>query len=280
MPAAARPTATIARDLRALGVRRGDALMVHASLRRIGPVEGGADGVIEAIRDSIGPDGTMLMTLGARDDRAWINDRPEEERAALLAGTPPFDAASTPADPDVGALAEVFRRRPGTRVSDHPEGRFGAAGPLAEAWLAEVPWDDYYGPGSPLEALVRAGGRVIRLGPDPATTTLLHYAEYLVPLRHKRRVRRYRLVRQAVGRGSEVRIVECLDDSDGIVPYLPGRDYFADLLEEYLALGRARVGGVGDAPSEIIEAGDLVEFAITWMAAHLGPAAKEAGNPP
>jgi aminoglycoside N3'-acetyltransferase len=273
-----RAPGSIARDLRELGVRLGDALMVHASLRRIGPVEGGADGVIDAIREAIGPHGTMLMTLGARDDWAWVNERPEDERPALLADALPFDARSTPADPDVGVLAEIFRRRPETRVSDHPEGRFGAAGPLARAWLAQVPWHDYYGPGSPLDALVRAGGRVLRLGPDPATTTLLHYAEYLVPLEHKRRVRRHRLVRRAADGGSEVRVVASLDDSDGIAPYLPGRDYFADLLDDYLALDRARAGRVGDAPSELVEAGDLVDFAVTWMAGHLGPAAPEADS--
>ncbi len=279
MPAPRRAPGSIARDLRELGVRPGDALMVHASLRRIGPVEGGADGVIDAIREAIGPAGTMLMTLGARDEWAWVNERPEEDRPALLADAVPFDAERTSADPDVGVLAEVFRRRPETRVSDHPEGRFGAAGPLAEAWLAQVPWDDYYGPGSPLEALVRAAGRVLRLGPDPATTTLLHYAEYLVPLEPKRRVLRHRRVRLADG-GSEVRTVASLDDSDGIVPYLPDRDYFADLLEDYLALGRARVGRVGDAPSELIEAGDLVDFGVTWMAGHLVPAAPGTGSPP
>jgi aminoglycoside N3'-acetyltransferase len=253
--------------------------MVHASLRRLGPVEGGADGVIEAIREAIGPTGTLLLTLGARDDWAWANERPEAERPALLADAQPFDAAHTPADPDMGVLAEVFRRRPETRVSDHPEGRFGAAGPLAEAWLANVPWDDYYGPGSPLEGLVLAEGRVLRLAPDPPTTTLLHYAEYLVPLEPKRRARRHRRVRLPDGSGSELRVVECLDDSDGIVAYAPGRDYFADLLADYLVLGRARTGRVGDAQSELIDAADLVEYAVAWMARHLDPGAQAAGGP-
>jgi aminoglycoside N3'-acetyltransferase len=257
----------LAEDLHALGVAPGDALMVHASLRRIGPVVGGADGVIDAILDAIGPRGTMLMVLGARDDHAWVNERPEPERQVLLADAEPFDAARTPADPEMGTLAEVFRCRPETLVSDQPEGRFGAIGRLAAAWLSVVPWDDYFGPGSPLEALLREGGRVLRLGADPPTTTLLHYAEYLAPLESKRRVRRHRRVRTATG--SAVRVVTCLDDSDGIVDYLPGRDYFADLLADYVVLGRARLGRVGGAASELIEATDLVDHAVPWMATHL-----------
>ena len=67
------------------------------------------------------------MTLGARDDWSWVNERPERERPSLLRAAEPFDCRQTPADPDVGVLAEVFRQRSETKVSDHPEGRFGAS---------------------------------------------------------------------------------------------------------------------------------------------------------
>jgi aminoglycoside N3'-acetyltransferase len=250
-------------DLRGLGVQAGDLVMVHASLRAIGPVEGGADGVLDAIEVAIGPSGTLLMTLGARDDWSWVNERPESERAALLADAEPFDALRTPADPDNGVLAEVFRTRPETRVSDHPEGRFGAAGPLAADLVDDVPWDDYYGPGSPLARLVGARGKVLRLGANLDTLTVIHYAEYLVPLPSKRRVCRHR----AVG-GGAIRVVECLDDSDGIVDH-PGEDYFATILRAYLATGAAATGRVGGAASELINAADVVDFAVDWMAANL-----------
>jgi aminoglycoside N3'-acetyltransferase len=61
-------------------------MMVHASLRAIGPVDGGASGVIEAVRAALGPDGTMLMIIAANAGEA-------------------FDRLSTPADPDIGVLA-------------------------------------------------------------------------------------------------------------------------------------------------------------------------------
>jgi aminoglycoside N3'-acetyltransferase len=258
--------AELASDLRRLGVAAGDVVMVHASLRAVGATAGGADGVLDAIEEVLGPGGTLLMVLGARDDWAWVNERPEDERAALLRDADPFDHLTTPADPEVGTLAEVFRTRPETLVTDHPEGRFAAAGAIAGHLLADPPWDDYFGPGSPLERFVHAGGRVLRLGADPNTVTLLHYAEYVAPVPDKRRVRRHRVVTS--GGGRQVRVVNCLDDNEGIVDY-PADDYFAVILRSYLADGRATLGTVGRAPSELIEALDLVDFAVAWMTEHL-----------
>ncbi len=265
--------AQLVAHLRRLGVAEGDVVMVHASLRAIGPVQGGADGVLDALEATIGPDGTLLMNLGARDDWGWVNDLPEADREAALRDAEPFDRLTTPADPDVGVLAEVFRTRPGTEVSDHPEGRFGACGRLAHQLVDDVAWDDYYGQGSPLERLVDAGGQVLRLGADPDTVTLLHYAEYLAPLPSKRRVRRHRMVTGAAGH--DLRVVDTLDDSNGIVDH-PGEDYFAVILRRYLETGRASVGVVGRARSELIDAADIVEFAVAWMVEHLA----QDGGPP
>ena len=50
----------LVRDLRALGVRAGDLLMVHASLREIGlgredVGEGGAERLLDALDEAVGP---------------------------------------------------------------------------------------------------------------------------------------------------------------------------------------------------------------------------------
>lgn len=271
MDATPRTAADIAADLRALGLSAGDLVMVHASLRAVGPVEGGADGLVDAIGEAIGPEGTMLMVLGAHDAHAWVNERPEAERVALLAEAEAFDPSTTPSASDVGALAEVFRRRRETVVSDHPEARFAASGRLAQALLDVVPWNDYFGPGSPLEQLVAEEGVVLRLGADLNTVTVLHHAEYLCSVEPKRRVRRHRLVR-VPGGDPEVRTVECLDDEEGIVDW-PGEDYFEDLLRDYFATRRAPAGSVGDASSELLDAADVVAFGVDWMDEHLAPLA-------
>jgi aminoglycoside N3'-acetyltransferase len=218
--------------------------MVHASLRAVGPVEDGAAGVVRALDTAVGPNGTVMMTLGAREEAE------------------PFDCHATPADPEIGVLAEIFRQTPGTVVSDHPEGRFGARGRLAAALMSDVPWHDYYGPGSPLERLVAARGRVLRLGADRDTVTLIHWAEYLADVPDKRQVQRHPRVRGA--HGVEVRTVRCLDDSDGIVDY-PGEDYFAQILDAFLDATDSPRGLVGQARSELLDGATLVDFAARWM---------------
>ena len=42
-------------DLTSLGLKPGDAVMVHSSLSALGPVAGGADTVVDALLEAIGP---------------------------------------------------------------------------------------------------------------------------------------------------------------------------------------------------------------------------------
>jgi len=270
------PVSAIVDDLHRLGVRQGDALMLHASLRRIGAVEGGPSGVIDALDMAIGPEGTLMMVLGAVVEHEWVNSHPEDARPALLAGATPFDPLTAPVYPEVGYLAEVFRTRPGTRVTDNPSGRLAARGRLADTFVRNAPWNDYYGPDSPLHRLCQAGGRVLRMGANPDTTTVLHYAEYLAALPGARRVRRHYRVQGTDG--PETRSVECLDDEHGIVDWSRGegaevadRDYFAAILHAYLGAGHGLRGQVGQADATLLDAAHLVAFGVDWMRAHLSP---------
>ena len=259
-------------DLAALGVRAGDLLMLHASLRRIGlgradVGEGGAEVLLDALAAAVGPGGTLMMVLGTDYPMAWVYEHPHEARAALLAGSPAFDYRNAPVLAEVGWLAEALRRRPGTIVSDNPSGRFGARGRLADALMADQPWHDYYGPGSPLEKLCAWGGRILRMGADPDTVTALHYAEYLAGLPDKKRVSWDYMIAGEDGVPKHVWI-DCLDDSAGIADWA-GEDYFAMILKAYLPLGRHRQGVVGKARSELLDAADYVDFGARWMEANL-----------
>lgn len=235
----------VAAALGSLGPVEGRDLMVHASLRKLGPVRGGAAGVLRAIRIALGSAGTMVMMIAADDAR-------------------PFDRLSTAADPEIGVLAEVFRRHPGVEVSDHPACRFAAWGPSASVLLDPQPLHHYYGPGSPLERLCDRGGAVLRLGADPDTVTLTHYAEYRADLPAKRTVRR-RYRRADTGDVD----IDSLDDTDGIADWAHG-DYFAQIFHDSVAEGLAATGLVGDCTAELLDARTFVGFATSWMEAQLG----------
>lgn len=266
MSAAPRAPGDIAADLRRLGVRDGDRLMVHASLRRIGAVEGGANGVIEALDAAVGPYGTLVMILGAVVEHEWVNQHPEGERAALLENAAPYDPLVSPVLPEVGYLAEAFRTYAGTLVDDNPSGRFAARGYDAADLLHGLPWDDYYGPDSVLARLSNRGGRILRMGANLDTVTALHHAEYLADVPGKRRVTRH--YRVAGAHGPETRTVTSLDDEFGIVDW-SGDDYFAIITRAYLDAGRAQRGRVGNADSELIEMHDIIDFGARWMSANL-----------
>jgi len=241
---------SLVEDLRTLGVREGDVVMVHASLRRVGPVVGRAAGLIAALDLALGEGGTSMMVLGADE------------------AVSPFHPLTSPVSPDVGMLAEVFRKTDGTLVSDNPEGRFAARGARAAELLSDQPWDDYFGPGSPLEKLAAWGGRVLRLGADDETVTLMHLAEYLVSLPcEKRRVTRTREILLEDGR-IETRTVSGLEDENGIVEW-PGEDYFALAMRAYRETGRVRSARVGRCEAELLEAPDVLAFAVAWFGENL-----------
>jgi aminoglycoside N3'-acetyltransferase len=245
--------------------------MVHGSLRKLGLArtdfgEGGAELLLDVLDEAVAPGGTLLMVLGSNYARDWVNLKPVAERARLLVGTEPLDPRAAPAMAEAGWLAEAFRRRPGTFISDNPSGRFGARGARAEALLRGQPWNDYYGPGSPLQKLCEWGGRILRLGADPDTVTALHYAEYLARLPDKRRTRWDYLI--AGEAGPKQVSIECLDDSRGIAEW-PGEDYFALILKAFLSTGAASQGLVGRAWGELVQAQAIVEFGARWMERNL-----------
>lgn len=235
----------LVRQLKDLGVGSCPILMVHASLRKTGPIDGGAETLLDAVLDVLGEDGTMVMPLGATEKH-------------------PFDALTTPANEDMGILAEVFRQHPRVQVNDHAASRFGALGPQSDVLLEPMPLHNYHGHGSVLPRFAERGGSVLRLGADIDTVTLTHWAEYLAQIPYKRLVRR-RYIRADIGE----QWIESLDDCEGIAYWGDGDDYFSQILIDFLEAGKAHVGPVGNSQAELFEAQPFVDFAVAWMEAHL-----------
>jgi len=255
--------ASLVCDLRRLGVGAGDVVMVHASLRAVGPVLGGADALIEAALEAAAPGGTMMMYVGCDapfDDVGRIAFDPADE-ALILEHCPAFDPATARACRAFGALAEAFRTHPGVACSANVGGRMAAKGQRADWLLAPHSLDWGYGPGTPMARLVEAGGRVLLLGSDRDQVTLLHYAETIAPVADKRTAR-YRAPLLEDGRRVWREVVEH-DTSEGVRPW-PDR-YFATIVEAFLAGGQGARGRVGGAESLLLDAAPLVAFAVARM---------------
>ena len=264
------PTLTragLAADLARLGIARGDLVMVHAACNRVGSVLGGPDAIIAALRDAVGPDGTLMAYLDWEADWEQFQDTegriPEAWRSHVL----PFDPAGTRAARQNGTLPEFLRTTPGALRSGNPGASVAALGPKA-AWLtADHPLDYGYGPGTPLARLVEARGKVLMLGAPLDTMTLLHHAEHLARLPGKRVIRVE--VPFAAPEGIAWRMIEESDTSHPCVAALP-EDFIDRIVTDYLATGAGRQGPVGAAPCALVEAADILPFAIAWMERRAG----------
>jgi aminoglycoside 3-N-acetyltransferase len=145
-------------DLEALGVRRGDLLLVHSAFRSVGTRD--PELLIAALCDALGEAGTLLMPA-----LTW-NQQPHEIH----------DARSTPGC--VGFLPEYFRMRDGTRRSLHPTHSVCAIGARADDLLGEHFRDETpCGPHSPFNKLLHQGGKILMLGCGLGPNTTMHAIE-------------------------------------------------------------------------------------------------------
>lgn len=254
----------ISGDLRRLGLKAGDVVMVHASLRKIGEVAGGPDQVHLAIKDVITDAGTMLMYASCPryvDEVGRGNLTPDEERE-VLEKLPPFDARTARSARDNGALVEMFRTWPDTVVNDHPA-RFAVWGKQAAYLLSEQPWDFAFGAGSVLDRFTQLDGRILLLGSDHDNTTYLHYAEHIADLPEKR-IARFRVPVLEGGKRVWREMAEVDSSSQGAHANWPDH-LFEQLVDDYLAETHNEGGVVGNAKSHLLPARGLLEFAQPVM---------------
>ncbi|WP_328313573.1 AAC(3) family N-acetyltransferase [Streptomyces sp. NBC_00442] len=175
---------SLAHDLRGLGVRPGETLLVHSSLKSLGWVCGGAVAVVQSLLDTLGETGTLVVPAFSNDNSDpahWQRPAvPEAWWEPIRAAIPAYDPATTPSR-GVGAIPEAVRTWPGALRSDHPQTSFAAIGPGASRITAGHARDCQLGERSPLARLEETGARVLLLGAGFGSCTSFHLAEYRVP---------------------------------------------------------------------------------------------------
>ena len=252
----------IAADLRALGVSAGQVLLVGASMRSIGWVEGGAEAVVTALRDVLRPDGTLVVPTGTADNSdssqihlARIAGMTEREVRKFRNAMRPFDPDTTPST-GMGRIAEAVRTHPEAIRSAHPQSSFAALGPMAAHLMDGHALHCHLGEDSPLGKMYGLGAWVLLLGVSFSTCTALHLAEYRYTRNPPRQT--YRCV---VKSGKRRRWVEyedvVLDESE-----FPTLGQFLD---------QSQIpdhGRVGNANCRLMPLCKMVDFATDWMREH------------
>jgi Aminoglycoside N3''-acetyltransferase len=160
-------------DLDELRISRGDSVLVHASMRAVGPVEGGADTVVEALLEAVGPDGTIVAPVF----QAANHVRPDwNDPLAIASAVCPFDLSAICVE-EVGILAERIRLHPDARRSAHPSLSFAAMGSNAAFITENAPFHFPLGTNGPLARLHQLNGKVLLIGVTHAVNSSLHLAE-------------------------------------------------------------------------------------------------------
>jgi len=129
-----------------LGLKKGDTVGVHSSLSSFGYVEGGADTVIDALLETVGERGNIVMSTHSAN---LSEDKRTPEMIALgiswLFRILPYDPSKTPVT--TGIIPETFRKRKGVVRGLHPSLSIAASGPkakvLSEGWHRLCELDGY-----------------------------------------------------------------------------------------------------------------------------------------
>jgi aminoglycoside 3-N-acetyltransferase len=239
---------SIASGLRELGLNESSAVLVHASLRSFGHVEGGAQAVCEALA---GTCGTVLMYAGTweltgvpappglvRPHNAYYNADSWDAFDAALAAAVPF-SPDLPVDRWLGRIAETFRQDFPHERGDHPLMSFLAVGSDARRLVSaqRLDW-----PLGPIEELALLGGYVLQLGVDHTSNTTIHLAEQRLG-----RSRFYRYAKAAPGVWMEL-------------PNISGDSDRFDAIEPELAAVTREVR-IGECRARLIAVQDVLDCA-------------------
>ena len=165
---------SLIQNLQSIGIQKGDSLLVHSSLSKMGYLENGPETLIDALLEVIGSKGNLLM--------------PSSPNALLqldyIKSNTLFDVQHSPSK--LGAITEVFRKRKDVIRSLNATEPVCALGPDAY-FLTEGHFNELtpYTSKSPFYRLTEKNGKILYIGVTLANAgTSLHLLEDAVDFKY------------------------------------------------------------------------------------------------
>lgn len=234
-------------DLMKIGIKKGDSVLIHSSLSKIGFVEGGARTVVDALFETVGAGGTLLFPTfpAAGRNKTHLEEHPY------------FDIRNTPSQ--MGSITEYFRKLDGVFRSFHPTDSVCAKGPLAEYYTNThygqlTPYNEF----SPFRKLCEKGGKILMLG-----TTLngacvnLHTLEDAVDFKHPVYDEKIFDIKMIDAEGRETMMRTKVHN-----PECSAKRNCDALKPEFLKQGVLVDGMIGEAKSMLIDADKMLKVMI------------------
>lgn len=242
---------------KAVGMETGQSVMVHTSLSSLGFVCGGAQTVIEALMESVGESGTIMMPT-----QSWKNldptcgvhwEEPEEWWQVIRDNWPAYDKRITPTN-TMGAVAEMFRKWPGAVRSDHPARSVAAWGKHAHYLTENHDLSNIFGDGSPIGKLYELDGYVLLIGVGYDKNTSIHLADWRAEYPGKHNCTEHSAVME-----NGKRVWKAYDTL-----FVDGED-FEQIGEAFEAEGAVWKAALGNGMIRLMKQRDIVDFAISWI---------------
>ncbi|MBO5724188.1 MAG: AAC(3) family N-acetyltransferase [Lentisphaeria bacterium] len=157
--------ASLTADLHRMGLTGEETIMIHSSMKKIGPVEGGAETVLEVLKEYFRK-GNGLLVFPAFSYASILN----------APGKNVFDVRNTPCC--VGILPELFRSQSGVKRSLHPLHSLAAWGRECVSFTeGHEKYDTAFNLNGPFGRLPVRNGKILLAGVGLTACTYFHALE-------------------------------------------------------------------------------------------------------
>ena len=184
---------------RDVGLKSGDVVLAHSAMRTFGTIDGGADAVIDALLEVIGPRGTLVV--------------PTFTFAHEAEDDPVIDPASDRSE--MGIITESARKRPNALRSTAFRHSFAAIGRRAEVITEIDPSLPVFDFRSSFGVMLGLNSQVLLLGVTYTSCTSHHFAEMVCEVPNRHTIPRRVKVRRADGSVIEQDITDYQPKSEG-----------------------------------------------------------------